>query len=133
MTEPDVVSDVPALGDPMTAVAAVQAAEEALRQAAHSTDPRGGPVDGIRSAAEAYTVLGGLGYVLELFPQLLTQVADWLDGQAGGLHTDDGAVADRLAALRAEVGPATEALATARDRVGSAQSALAPVYGPTQG
>jgi hypothetical protein len=133
MTEPDVVSDVAGIGEPMTAVAAVRAAEEALRQAAHSSDPSGGPVDGITSAADAYTVLGGLGYALELFPQLLAQVGDWLDRQGGALRTDDGDAAERVAAMRAEVGPATEALAVARDRVAAAQAALAPVYGPVDG
>lgn len=132
MTQPDDVS-LPAITEAMSAVGAARAAEEALRQAAHAS------WDGVKTAADVYTVFGAVGYSLELIPQLLDQLTSWLEKHEGRLDVsapESGAgsapasAAERIAAVRAEVTAAAGTIATGRAGVASAQSALAPVFGP---
>jgi len=126
--------DLLRLDDPADAAEAVRAAEEAMRTAVHSTDPSNG-WPGLTGAADVYAVLGALGYTFELLPQLLDQLAGWLDAHAGGLQVEDvwEAPADRLPAVRAALDAAVAALELSRDRLGSAQAALASVSGPAAG
>jgi hypothetical protein len=128
MTETD---DLLRLDDPADAAEAVRTAEEAMRTAVHSTDPSNG-WPGLTGAADVYAVLGALGYTFDLLPQLLDQLAGWLDAHAGGLQVEDAweAPADRLPAVRAALDAAVAALKLSRDRLASAQAALASVSGP---
>ncbi|HZB48449.1 MAG TPA: hypothetical protein VE547_05095 [Mycobacteriales bacterium] len=123
MTEPD---DVPPITEAMTAAGAARAAEEALRQAAHAS------WDGVRTAADVYTVFGAVGYSLELVPQLLDQLTTWLEKHQGELDVSDtdSTVAARVAEVRAAVTAAAEVIDAGRDRVAGAQAALAPIFGP---
>jgi hexokinase len=122
MTEPD----APAITEAMTAVDAARAAEEALRQAVHAS------WSGIGTAADVYTVVGAVGYSLELLPQLLDRLTRWLEAHHGALGVSEAGVsaANRVAEVRAEVAAALDALAAGRERLASAQAALAPLYGP---
>jgi hypothetical protein len=128
MTETD---DLARLDHPADAAGAVRTAEEAMRIAVHSTDPSNG-WPGLTGAADVYAVLGALGYTFELLPQLLDQLAGWLDAHAGGLRVEDAREAPeaRLPAVRAALEAAVAALELSRDRLSSAQAALASVSGP---
>ncbi|HYT10715.1 MAG TPA: hypothetical protein VEL73_08655 [Mycobacteriales bacterium] len=123
MTETE---DVPMITEAMTATDAARAAEEALRQAVHAS------WSGVSTAADIYTVFGAVGYSLELLPQLLDQLAGWLEAHHGSLGVSDesGSAANRIAEVRAEIAAALEALGAGRERLASAQAALAPVFGP---
>jgi len=123
MTEPD---DVPPITEAMAAADAARAAEEALRQAVHAS------WSGVHTAADVYTVFGAVGYSLELMPQLLDQLAGWLEAHHGQLDVSDAdtTVATKVGEVRAEVVAALDALETGRERLASAQAALAPLFGP---
>lgn len=123
MTEPD---DLSPITEAMTAVGAARAAEEALRQAAHAS------WDGVRTAADVYTVFGAVGYSLELMPQLLDQLTAWVEKHQHELDVSDSnsTLAARVADVRAAVGAAAEAIDAGRERVAGAQAALAPIFGP---
>ena len=127
MTEPEDLN-LPVITEAMSAVGAARAAEEALRQAAHAS------WDGVRTAADVYTVFGAVGYSLELIPQLLDQLTTWLEKHEPQLGVSDEAssAAARIAEVRRDVAAAMETLATGRAGVASAQAALAPVFGPRQ-
>jgi hypothetical protein len=76
-------------------------------------------------------VLGALGYTLELLPQLLAQLTDWLDAHAEDLVVDgSGTPHDRLAAAREALTASLTALSEGRNQLAAAQAALAPVSGP---
>jgi hypothetical protein len=125
MTEPQ-DQDLPPITEAMSAPAAARDAEEALRQAVHAS------WTGVGTAADVYTVFGAVGYSLELLPQLLDQLTSWLEKHQDRLDVSDldRSLADRIAAVRAEVGAASETIAAARAGVASAQASLAPVFGP---
>jgi hypothetical protein len=125
MTEPE---DVPQITEAMAAADAARAAEEALRQAAHAS------WSGVSTAADVYTVFGAVGYSLELMPQLLDQLASWLEAHHGelGVSEDGASAAAKVTEVRAELAGALEALKTGRERLAAAQAALAPVFGPVE-
>jgi hypothetical protein len=115
---------------PTRAAEAVQAAEEAMRAAVHSTDASTDS-PGLTGAADVYAVLGALGYTLELLPQLLAQLTGWLEAHAEDLVADGSdAPHDRLATVRAELTAALSPLSEGRNQLAAAQAALAPVSGP---
>lgn len=118
--------DLPAITEAMSAVGAARAAEEALRQAAHAS------WDGVRTAADVYTVFGAVGYSLELIPQLLDQLTAWLEKHESQLDVSEASTtaAARIAQVRTDVTSAAETIAVGRAGVASAQAALAPVFGP---
>jgi hypothetical protein len=122
MTEPD----APPITEAMAATDAARAAEEALRQAVHAS------WSGVSTAADVYTVFGAVGYSLELLPQLLGQLASWLEAHHGQLDVSEAgaSAAVKITEVRAEVAAALEALEMGRERLAAAQSALAPVFGP---
>jgi hypothetical protein len=125
MTEPEDLA-LPPITEGITAAGAARAAEEALRQAAHAA------WDGTRTAADAYTVFGAVGYSIELIPQVLGQLTAWLEKHEHELDVSDAGTtaAARIAEVRRDVDAAAETLAVARAGVASAQAALAPVFGP---
>ena len=118
--------DLPAITEAMSAVGAARAAEEALRQAVHAS------WDGVKTAADVYTVFGAVGYSLEIVPQLLEQLTGWLEKHEAQLDVSDAGTtaAARIAQVRTDVASAVETIAVGRAGVASAQAALAPVFGP---
>lgn len=128
MTEIDVARGVT---EQMTAVQAARTAEEAVRQAVHSADPATGL--GGATAAEVYTVLGAIGYAVELMPELLTGLSTWLRSRSGDLRVEEGAPAeDRVRAAQQALTQAAAALGEARARIAAGQAELAPVSGPVR-
>jgi hypothetical protein len=124
MTEAEIIPD------DLSPTDALRATEEALRQAVHNSDPTN-PSGGIVSAADIYTVIGALGYALELVPELLGHLVALVDLHEARLAASDGSKpADRIAAAHRALRDALDGLAAARTRLGEAQSALAPISGP---
>jgi hypothetical protein len=115
-------------GSPDRTLELARTAAEAVRALNHAT--LGG--DGLRQAADAYTVLGELSLAASGLPQLLGQVGRWLAAAlaAGRLGCDDGT--DPAAAVSGAwlfISDArASAAALARD-LGQAQQQLAAVNG----
>ena len=137
MTPQEIAARLPELTDGLhddeTITALAQITAEAVRGLNHATFPR---AVGLSEPATVYRVLGELATAANRLPQLLTQLARWLDAEntAGRLAHDSGSLPGAMAYVMARLDQnAPRYAALLGSALDDAQQATAGLYRPGGG
>ena len=135
MTPQEIAARLPELTggphDDATITALAQITAEAIRALNHATFPRAA----LSEPGTVYRVLGELATAANRLPQLLTQLARWLDEEntAGRLAHDSGSLPDAMQYVRARLDQnAPRYAALLGGALDDAQQATAGLYRPGQ-